>query len=1305
MGPGKSLGRWLLYGACLTPALIMLGSYWLEYVPAQREYFMNLRFRTLAIIGDQVRSKLGSLATSLDYAGKSREPQQYLSELVPDLDYEVCESPVQTPIEFGKPEGSIRFPFAEHCVVASLSRLFSNFVGDDLFDDVLVADDKGHVVYQRSTSSPRLASLTELIKTAPAANNAPQSGSGSDADAAHSVRLDDSDFMLLLQPVTISLASAPNLHFMAGGLVRSSRLATEAHHVPPKYLLVLFAPVLVILLSGPFLKILLLTRTGRLAFREIALLCLFTLFSAGLVTVLLASWHQYFLSERQAEPDLKKFATNLNQWLVSDIDQMRSALERFDASLPDDASQIRDRTDLRVSDLPARFPGKPAPFDFVFWANADGCQAVKWTTKHVNTGRVDQKPEEHFRNIVARKFWGSQGKPFTMQARVSPTTSQLIVVLAIPSSHRALRLAGCNNAQPSPIVSAAMVASLPSVAAPLVPPGAGFAVFEPSGRVLFHSSSERDLHESLFEEVHDPDRLRAGVRMRAAQTFSTYYRGRQYRFQIQPLTGLAGVPWSLAVFQELEPRQAMIGLVWAESLMLFVALLCVITATFLLICLALKITRGWSWRRQVDFFLIHLWPDPARRRTFHRLAWVLTAMFLISLIAIAVGWVQGYHSGAWLLPFCFLLPLAATAVTVFSLRKSDPADWGMPATGRNQSAYVVCLSLLLVLVAVLPATGLFGVCQAYETRLYLMHWQRELLSAVDGRRARMTALADDQQASDRGASDFLRDSFLLRIRQDASSDRRKYLDAFWQTKLSDDQVLDQPVSANWWQALLNKIRPEVGPEARETGALARAQDVDTTATPEKGVPRASAPAETGSCRWRGGESGGGNLTLQCEAGFSASMSIQSVLPVITLPSDPLWWIVALMLAGGIYAWDCLAFCRLFNLDFLYTPLPALTDLGPPDKFRGHLLVLGLPLVRKDGAVREWLHYAPPRVNLYEAHFSYNWLEQTVERLRAELAAESAGASRAAAAGTSAVQTVLAAPATPWLHISNLEAKLGDSQDRQVVASLLEKLVLMEVNGVRVRLVMTSAVDPVFHFDSVLSDERKKIYEHPLPEPELQRLARILHNFRKVRVPTEVDCPPEWKDLPARDIVYAECRHHPALMELGSEVVHAATKPGQSQEAVLAMIAERAHALYKLFWASCTRSEKLLLIQLAQTGLVNPLCLDTLEDLMRKGLILPGARPRIMNQTFQQFLRKVEVPETVRQWEGEAGESSWLIIRNAVLGLLALGLVVLALTQQPALQTVTAVLTGVGTVMAGLFRVFGFFSTRRGTNAGISAGPE
>ena len=46
--------------------------------------------------------------------------------------------------------------------------------------------------------------------------------------------------------------------------------------------------------------------------------------------------------------------------------------------------------------------------------------------------------------------------------------------------------------------------------------------------------------------------------------------------------------------------------------------------------------------------------------------------------------------------------------------------------------------------------------------------------------------------------------------------------------------------------------------------------------------------------------------------------------------------------------------------------------------------------------------------------------------------------------------------------------------------------------------------------------------------------------------------------------------------------------------------EKTFALYELLWSACTRPEKLLLVQLAQTGLVNPTCKETFQELAARG---------------------------------------------------------------------------------------------------------
>jgi hypothetical protein len=393
-------------------------------------------------------------------------------------------------------------------------------------------------------------------------------------------------------------------------------------------------------------------------------------------------------------------------------------------------------------------------------------------------------------------------------------------------------------------------------------------------------------------------------------------------------------------------------------------------------------------------------------------------------------------------------------------------------------------------------------------------------------------------------------------------DNQGYVKQFSQTHIGSPMGTGTYSGPEWWQSLVISLRAETDANALETGVLARGD------------------AASGTCQqYQGARS---ELILRCAAGSAMPVEVGSTLPPTAIPADPLWWALALMLLAGAYAWNCLAFCRLFNLDYNHIYLPLLAEVSAPAAIQGHLLVLGLPMARKDFAVRQWLGYAAPRVNLYEEKFSGYWRESTCTRLNQELRAMSGEVAQAAAAGGGTVQPVRAAPVKTWVHISNLESKICDQRERQLVADLLEKLLLMDIDGTPLHLIITSNVDPVFHFDSVLSDERKKIYEHPMPELELQRWARLLHSFRKVRALGPQDARPPWAETNSGPAIYEECHRHPELLCIGEEVAASATSKLR-QDTILAMITERATALYKLFWASCTRSEKLLLIQVAQTG--------------------------------------------------------------------------------------------------------------------------
>jgi hypothetical protein len=227
----------------------------------------------------------------------------------------------------------------------------------------------------------------------------------------------------------------------------------------------------------------------------------------------------------------------------------------------------------------------------------------------------------------------------------------------------------------------------------------------------------------------------------------------------------------------------------------------------------------------------------------------------------------------------------------------------------------------------------------------------------------------------------------------------------------------------------------------------------------------------------------------------------------------------------------------------------------------------------------------------------------------------------------------------------------------------------------------------------MAGEKKPVYDSPLPDPELQRWARVLNNFRKVQPAADEAMEPDWATTDWGKPIWDECRNHPTLQAIAHEIVSAARGP-IPKKAALARIEERALAFYKLIWSACTRPEKLLLVQLAQTGMVNPRATGTLQELVRKGVIELKPQPRIMNETFRHFLETAEAPDTVKAWESEAGESPWLIIRNVVVGLTLIALVVLAATQNQTLQTATTVISAATAALAGLFRAVEYFVSRR-----------
>ncbi len=125
------------------------------------------------------------------------------------------------------------------------------------------------------------------------------------------------------------------------------------------------------------------------------------------------------------------------------------------------------------------------------------------------------------------------------------------------------------------------------------------------------------------------------------------------------------------------------------------------------------------------------------------------------------------------------------------------------------------------------------------------------------------------------------------------------------------------------------------------------------------------------------------------------------------------------------------------------------------------------------------------------------------------------------------------------------------------------------------------------------------------------------------------------------------------------------------------VLKRAEASYQLLWTSCTRTEKLVLIHLAQEGLVNPKNRDTLDEIAAKGLVLAGPPPVLFNFTFRQFLRGIERADVINAWEKDEGNGMWEMSGRLVGSVLAVGGVFYLVTNGINVQSVLQTISGSG----------------------------
>ena len=1248
----------VLYLVVGATAAAISGLYFFSYVPAKLQYFLGMRFRTLAVAAGQLKSKAESLSAGLTSAKDIvADPEVYLNTLIPDLN------------------GTSGFAVDDHHIAWSDLVAQASTATQANFDDLVLADESGRVVWQRERTSPRIGSLTPLFDSKTVAESwslfslqwsiqttqfpvERKERVMPDTASSTLVNLDGRSSVLLTQPLTVQVdgpAGKVSHRFFLGGFVSRLALQTEAMHVPTEWIVLALVPFALVFLSLPFIKLATVTPKERYSFGDVVFL--------GVATILVAALGGAlpFLSDALADdsdPSLENLAKAIDRNLEQEAAQFLTLTDTIQHGhtgvLKDCRTSVKglrpDVCDFWQS-LPAERRTPFAELDVITWVNRQGVQKRKWSAKSQVTPLIPQR-YAHFDDILAKRTWSLRrereaGEPhqFTIEPLRSPTTSDMAFVFAVPNgddetSEPMLAL----NVKPQSLVN------------PLIPPGYGFAIVAADGRVLFHSTSALSLEENFLREVSDADPMTRAMSLDSEARWTGDYHGRRHRLYTMPVRAFDRSPWRLVTFRELEPLLAFSAARQSTALLLFgiyVLLLLCFVAAYLL-------AQQPADRGLKDTLVAMLIQSRDSALTTASIV-SLVRVALVLLLCIVLTYVVGPGGFTALYALFVAAPIAAVILVGSSRRRGIAAAKLAGYEGHDYVREAVEIFLVALVLGALPAAGMARLAHRLDDIKRDTQWLKVSREQADERERGIRA-------------------FVNRTESYTPATKRLILEQGFAVRQIDATA---PVLYSY-QNQLRGIRLEKADAA--TFGAHRAPWIEIVLSGLRGTLSSSAvvapPVEMStdlkSIRLTQPEGNGLHYTGDIAGGFLGDLRPATTfggLAILLATFFLIHWSRRVLSSRGA--------AKAMSIDDAIRHVEA----GGPNSA---ILVIGSPRGEKDRMAAE----AVARVTSRPPERSIRLLDVTLTREWVDEEIKAVDGLRDPKHGSGFL----------WIHVSNLEADLIDKKSRTEVFRLLEKLVERRIGQQPpprpVGLIVTTTIDPTAHFAEVFSEERQEIYANAIPEVELNRSSLILSRFRRCYAPVEGRSPwDSWHHYdPARwqDTLDLETSNHRLLATIGAELEAAwAGRTDVSLEELRRAVRVRAESCYQLLWTSCSRSEKLVLIQLAQEGLINPKSSDTLDELAAKGMIWPGPAPKLFNLTFRDFLQRIERADVVQEWERMEGNGLWVVSVRLVASALTVGGLFYLLTQGLSVQSVLPIISGSGLLGFPLIRsVAGVFSSKK-----------
>ncbi|HEX8172547.1 MAG TPA: hypothetical protein VF824_18575, partial [Thermoanaerobaculia bacterium] len=151
----------------------------------------------------------------------------------------------------------------------------------------------------------------------------------------------------------------------------------------------------------------------------------------------------------------------------------------------------------------------------------------------------------------------------------------------------------------------------------------------------------------------------------------------------------------------------------------------------------------------------------------------------------------------------------------------------------------------------------------------------------------------------------------------------------------------------------------------------------------------------------------------------------------------------------------------------------------------------------------------------------------------------------------------------------------------------------------------------------------------------------------------------------------------------------------TREQVLDEISERAEEYYEALWGTCSPQEQVVLMQLAQTGLVNQKTRRDIRRLFARGLVLRDPQLRLFNETFRRYVLARGAGSAVAdQLDTNLGGDAWSRFRVPFFAAVAVVMLFFFTTQRQTFDSTVALVSGLAASLPVFVKTLSGLGARR-----------